>query len=795
MKNKKNKIAGNNRWIRLVTLTLLISTILTLNSTQNVSDEAVNGNDPRPSISNPPILINGTAELDAFCDAGQNGTFSNPYIIEDYVINASTAHGIHILNTDSYLIIRNCTVENGTANSYNGIYLDRCSNVLITNNTLVGNEDGILLYPLCNNNLISNNTVTNNEFGGIHLAGDCNDNTIQENIAKENDYGIWIATSYSNVIQRNSLTDNFEGLKIVASDINFVTNNTFDNDYNGIRIESSESNNFSANIMENDGIFVNSYSYHNNIAANNTVNGKPILYFEDQQGITLTSEDNAGQVILVNCDYATIDGQNISNVGSGIQLIYSEHGLISNNTVDNSNMYGIFVYESNNITVRDNIVSNSEIYGISVLWYSLDCIVTGNTLLDNENAIEVSWQTNNTIISHNTAIGSLIGITVGYCYNATLVGNYVEGSRWMGIDVSSQSFEHRITENVLVENDYGLVFSPGSNDSIIWENYFIDNSRYQAFLPEGTENSWDYNSKGNYWSDYTSRYPNAALNDGVWDTPYELMWGNADNFPLYDDLISPTWENPIQDQICYDDELFIYDINATDEAAIGEYWLNDTSTFQIDSDGLITNTTTLFIGDYGLEVFVNDTSGNNLTATFHLTVVQRTNNVWRPINDTVYLECYDDELHLWMSLIVTTVGESEIKLTFQQENPTAVDLGDNVENYGFYIIEVQDSFVIESIEVNFYLSDNFTEDQKDNLQLYSLGTEWSALQADVNILENKITVFLTQADIKGINRFTVGYSEVETSSFEIPGYSVEFLVLFFSIPVIAIGLFTKRKLM
>ena len=47
-----------------------------------------------------------------------NGTYNNPYIIENYEIDASIRHGIEIRNTNSYFIIRNVTVNDGRSRSH-----------------------------------------------------------------------------------------------------------------------------------------------------------------------------------------------------------------------------------------------------------------------------------------------------------------------------------------------------------------------------------------------------------------------------------------------------------------------------------------------------------------------------------------------------------------------------------------------------------------------------------------------------------------------------------------------------
>jgi len=53
---------------------------------------------------------------------------------------------------------------------------------------------------------------------------------------------------------------------------------------------------------------------------------------------------------------------------------------------------------------------------------------------------------------------------------------------------------------------------------------------------EWEPNAWDdgYPSGGNYWSDYSTRYPNAVEIDhsGLWNTPYVIDVSNKDNYPL-----------------------------------------------------------------------------------------------------------------------------------------------------------------------------------------------------------------------------------------------------------------------
>ena len=49
-----------------------------------------------------------------------------------------------------------------------------------------------------------------------------------------------------------------------------------------------------------------------------------------------------------------------------------------------------------------------------------------------------------------------------------------------------------------------------------------------------TKAVWDNGTVGNYWSNYTQRYPNAhqVSNSGIWDTSYIINEKNTDHHPL-----------------------------------------------------------------------------------------------------------------------------------------------------------------------------------------------------------------------------------------------------------------------
>ena len=86
------------------------------------------------------------------------------------------------------------------------------------------------------------------------------------------------------------------------------------------------------------------------------------------------------------------------------------------------------------------------------------------------------------------------------------------------------------------------------------------------------------------------------------------------------DAAPPKLEAPLENKVITLGDSFYYDINATDYSNIDKWWLNDTVNFAIDADGIITNVQNLDIGDYAIQVSVNDTLGNTRTDMFTLTV-------------------------------------------------------------------------------------------------------------------------------------------------------------------------------
>ena len=541
-----------------------------------------------------PILIQGNNEFDAAHGVtGGSGSAEDPYIIENWAIRASTAHGIHIKNTNAYFVIRNCQVIGGQ-DQYNGIYLENVQNGRIesaiteeiyygtgiylsnsSNNTLIGNNApsglfGIYLSNSSNNDLTGNtalndvaivldgsknNTLTGNTASSgafdnpsIGLYNSDN-NTLTYNTVSSSDYGFYLQDSDNTNLAHNIVSNNGDGIFSYGSNntaINYnavsnntglgisvdfssnsiLTGNTVSNGYYGIYFEYTSNNTLTGNSMlgneVNFSIRGNSLSHYiQNIDTSNTVDGKPIYYWVNQQDRQIPSD--AGFVGIVNSDNITVSGLTLTNNLTGVLLVYSTNSRIEN-IIANNNANGINLFSSNHNTLTGNNTSNNSI-GIS---------------LDNSNY-------NN--VTANTSSNNISGIGLYNSSNNELTGNTAENNSYYGITVTL-STGNTIKNNTVLNSYYGIKFLYSSNN-LIYNNYFsnahnvysADNNTWNIEKTAGTNILGGPYLGGNYWSDYTGVDNNG---DGLGDTllPYNANGGIAkggDYHPLVppDNTIPP----------------------------------------------------------------------------------------------------------------------------------------------------------------------------------------------------------------------------------------------------------------
>ncbi|MHA1519637.1 MAG: right-handed parallel beta-helix repeat-containing protein [Promethearchaeota archaeon] len=231
------------------------------------------------------ITIDGNGALATFIqdeELSGDGTEISPYVIEDFIIDASTGNGIDIRNTNAYLIIRNCQISDGSF--YYGIYLSSITNVNITNNDLHDNYGGLYMVS-SNNNTLSENNVSSNDFYGFSLYSSSNI-TLSGNIANDNgDAGIYLSNLNTSVLFGNDVSHNDHGIYITDSKLMNLSGNTviFNNNY-GISLWYSSNNTlYKNNASFNNKVGIYYYSSSNNTVYFNDIAGNSLIQAYDEQ--------------------------------------------------------------------------------------------------------------------------------------------------------------------------------------------------------------------------------------------------------------------------------------------------------------------------------------------------------------------------------------------------------------------------------------------------------------------------------------------------------------------------------
>jgi parallel beta-helix repeat protein len=334
-----------------------------------------------------PIYICGDAEFTSAngVTAG-SGTASDPYLIEGWEIDATTAHGIWIVDTNAHFTILSCYVHDGGTDLH-GIYLHGCTNCTVTGNTCSNNYHGILLTTSNNNTLSDNNCSSNNDNGimlhsssnnalsnnhcslngyheGIYL-GYSNNNTLSGNTCSNNIEGIWLYASDNNTLSRNTFSNNDIGVLLFRSGNNTLSDNDCSsNDASGIQLYFSSNNTLSDNDCSSNGIFIGmlvTRSNNNTLSSNDcSSNGRYGIHLDSSGNNTLSdnncSSNNDNGIMLLSSSNNTLsDNDCRSNSDDGILLDSSRDNTLNNNNVSSNGYYGVFISASTRTTIYRNI--------------------------------------------------------------------------------------------------------------------------------------------------------------------------------------------------------------------------------------------------------------------------------------------------------------------------------------------------------------------------------------------------------------------------------------------------------
>jgi parallel beta-helix repeat protein len=325
-------------------------------------------------------------------------------------------------------------------------------------NTIIdGCKEWYVVHILADNVKVKNFYITNSTIygtnSGIKIYGERENITIYNNIIIDNFYGICVGDSYQ-----------YKRIYFVNISNNYIANNTY-----GIGLFEGQESIISNNTLKNNGLFIRSTAPKENIVKNNTINGKPIVYLEDKSNKIV--QQNAGQIILVNCEKIKISSQNLDiKTGIGIELIRCRNCNVIQNIISNKE-FGIYILYSDGTNIQANFIVNGT---RGIYSYMSDYqTISFNNINGSRDSIYL-MESNDNKISYNVLKNGKMGIFLWEASYNIILNNKIDNFLDNGIELSYNCIKNQILNNT-VRNclDAGImVFGPGR---IWWDTASIKN--------------------------------------------------------------------------------------------------------------------------------------------------------------------------------------------------------------------------------------------------------------------------------------------------------------------------------
>lgn len=426
--------------------------------------------------------------------------------------------------------------------NYAGVFVQERNGVTLRNLNISGFSYGILFtwFSYGDTSRQRSNTATNNKLSN-------------------NSYGIYINDfSSGNIISGNTITNNTHGIYLGSGSNNFLRNNRMDNNTFGFFV-------YGASVKTNT----------NDIDQSNTVNGKPVIYWVNQQDKETPLD--VGYLALVNCSNITVKNLDLSLKGQGMLLVGLKNSTITNNKIsDNDN--GVWLVASENNTISENILtgnkydaiyisssSNNKIIGNkftgngfngtpaaqvlgavgqAALWLtgSSNNTISGNTIVGNGEGIDLQGSPGN-IIDRNELLGNN-GTAIHFfdCIENNVTANTITGNNNWGIKLWSSN-QNTVYANIITNNSFGILLDSAAENKIIgnmivnstgWGIQFKSSS--DTFMSSANNTIFHNNFINNQQSDgldasipgiwtYPGAYVAGVAN--IWDNGYEGNYWSA----------------------------------------------------------------------------------------------------------------------------------------------------------------------------------------------------------------------------------------------------------------------------
>lgn len=306
--------------------------------------------------------------------------------------------------------VSNTTMSNATY----AISIEHCEDVSVENCTFLDAGTGLLCADSVNVSAVHNTCIDG--YGYSLEFGACTNLLVHgNNISGGESDGIDVWSGSNCTISSNRIVNDvvWRGININADHVN-VTNNSLINC-------SIEGYSLALKDVE--------------ILPDNSVNGLPILFYKNQDGIVVDSVP-VGQLLVSYCTNMTVTNISVSRVLCG-----ADFEAVSNLTLLNSsftrNAMGVEVADSRDCILSNLDLTDNDMYG-ALIQHSSRCAVSRSNISNNSVGLDLWFDDNIRVVGNNfmrNAIQALVDYSSDISWDAgyPIGGNY--WSDYVGIDL------------------------------------------------------------------------------------------------------------------------------------------------------------------------------------------------------------------------------------------------------------------------------------------------------------------------------------------------------------------------